>query len=1220
MINLPLIVCSSSLTLHRCDIMNRFDHLNISLSGRRLIEASAGTGKTYAIACLYVRLVVEQGLSPEEILVVTFTEAATKELKGRIRTRLREALATFFGQEGSDPFLAGLLANSSGLVPEPETAISRLDRALRAFDLAAIFTIHGFCLRSLQENAFESGLLYDTELVTDQGAIIQEVVDDFWRQTFFSGSAPLLGYALRKKVTPESLATFLRGMPLHPNITLLPVFGAADGAALEEQCQAAFQALQQAWSRERGAVEAILLTDKGLSRAAQTYRPDLIPGLMAEMDSYLAGANPFDLSEGFDRFCTPFVVANTKKRYEPPCHPLFDQCQALLELVEERLLAFKASLVAYARERLPARKRELNVRCFDDLLTDLHGALNREGGERLAERIRGRYRAALIDEFQDTDPVQYDIFRTIYGGIDAPLFLIGDPKQAIYSFRGADIFAYLEAAADLPADARFTLETNWRSTPGMLRAFNGIFSARPAPFLFDDIVYHPVTAGKEWPEEPITLSGRDSAPLQLWFVPTPDQEKGLMTGTANSIIPQGVAAEIARLLRDGRQGTATIEGRPMQPEDVAVIVRSHRQAGLVQDALRELGVPSVLQSSESLFASREAQELFTLLHGVAEPAVEGRVRAALVTDLLGWRGDDLARLQEDEAAWEEILCRFRDYRQMWLERGVMVMARTLVAREAVRGRLLRFPDGERRLTNLLHGLELLHSASLERGLGIEGLLTWLGERLSQVPESEEYQIRLETDAKAVRIVTVHVSKGLEYPVVFCPFAWGGVQDRDEPVTFHDRFRTVKDFGSPDLERHRALAQREALAENLRLFYVALTRAKYRCYLVAGKFRNGGSSPLAWLLHRPDGLDPSRDDLVARLKEAVEGLAEPTLLDHYRELAAAGAGSIALAELPSPDDAPLYTPVRDQGSGLACRQFTGAIEHDWRVASFTSFAAGSHGPELPDRDPLPRDEAALPVEPLRDEPAPLSIFDFPRGSRAGTVLHEIFERIDFASPDRPSLERLVAQVLARSGFDASWQGPVVRMAENVLATRLEEGEGGFALQDLAGGSWRAELEFFFPLRFISSERLREIVLRWQGAAGGSGLNESVSRLDFTPVRGMVRGFMDLVFCHHGRYYIADWKSNHLGSRPEDYNGERLAREMDRRFYPLQYLLYTVALHNYLAARLPGYDYASHFGGVYYLFLRGIDPTAGPRYGIFRDRPPQGLIDELSAALVEFGART
>jgi exodeoxyribonuclease V beta subunit len=313
-------------------------------------------------------------------------------------------------------------------------------------------------------------------------------------------------------------------------------------------------------------------------------------------------------------------------------------------------------------------------------------------------------------------------------------------------------------------------------------------------------------------------------------------------------------------------------------------------------------------------------------------------------------------------------------------------------------------------------------------------------------------------------------------------------------------------------------------------------------------------------------------------------------------------------------------LRAEGSGLACRQFTGAIEHDWRVASFTSFAAGSHGPELPDRDPLSREEAALTVEPLRDEPAPLSIFDFPRGSRAGTVLHEIFERIDFASPDRPALERLVAQVLTRSGFDASWQGPVARMVENVLATRLDEGEGGFALQELAGGSWRAELEFFFPLRFISSERLQEIVLRWQGPAGEAGLGEAIGRLAFTPVRGMVRGFMDLVFCHHGRYYIADWKSNHLGDRLEDYGGERLAGEMERRLYPLQYLLYTVALHNYLTARLPGYDYASHFGGVYYLFLRGIDPAAGPSHGIFRDRPQQGLIEELSAALVDYADET
>ena len=284
-------------------------------------------------------------------------------------------------------------------------------------------------------------------------------------------------------------------------------------------------------------------------------------------------------------------------------------------------------------------------------------------------------------------------------------------------------------------------------------------------------------------------------------------------GTANALVPLAVAAEIARLLQEGREGKALIGGRPVAPGDMAVIVRSHRQAGYIQEALRNLGIPSVMRSDMSIFATGEAAEVCTLLRALADPGSEPKVRAALVTDILGRSGTEIARLLEDEQAWEECLETFRGYHQAWLDRGFMVMAHSLLAREGVRGRLLRRPDGERRLTNLLHCFEVIHRKAHERGLGIEGLVTWFGERVSDREVAEEYQIRLETDEKAVRIVTVHVSKGLEYPIVFCPFMWGGLRDNDEVVTFHDGFTMVKDFGSPDHDAHRVLAQKESPGRN-----------------------------------------------------------------------------------------------------------------------------------------------------------------------------------------------------------------------------------------------------------------------------------------------------------------------------------------------------------------------------------------------------------------------
>ena len=885
--------------------MNELDHLRIELAGRNLIEASAGTGKTYAIACLYLRLVIEKGLTPERILVVTYTVAATEELRGRIRTRLRDALEVFNGATTDDHILQGLVANVNGQGPAPATARDRLDLAIRSFDLAAIYTIHGFCQRALQDHAFESGSPYDTELITDQSPLLQEIVDDFWRMNFFAEPAPLLGHALASGLGSDYFMGFLKGMLGNPGLRILPDYDEGGIEALEEACRAAYIAVASEWRVNRAAITALIDTDKNLKRATDFYRSDLLPAYYDGMNAYVAGGNPYEILPGFERFTTSGIAAGTKEKTgTPPVHPFFSLCEELAGRVRERFLALRWELIAFARHRLLARKREANIRFFDDLLTDLHEALCRQSGDRFAASLREKYRAALIDEFQDTDPVQYDIFRRIYPEPDAPLFLIGDPKQAIYSFRGADIFAYLEAAVDVDSDRRFTLTGNWRSSPQLLAAFNRVFDNGGRPFVFDRIEYHPVRAGNEKTARMFALAETNDAPLQIWLVPPGDDGGGMKVGDANELIPAAVAAEIGRLLQAGREGKALIDGRSVLPEDMAVIVRDHWQAGYTQDALRALGIPSVMRSDRSIFTTDEAREVSTLLAALADPSNETKVRTALVTDLLGRSGDDIAALLDIEQEWESCLQQFRDYHQTWLDRGFMVMSQDLMSGEGVRGRLLRRPDGERRLTNLLHCFEVIHRAAHERRLGIEGQVTWFTERVSGGESAEEYQIRLETDEKAVKIVTVHVSKGLEYPIVFCPFLWGGIKGVNEVISFHDGFTLVKDFGSPGYDRHRVLSRKESLAESLRLLYVALTRAKFRCYLVGGKFSDKNrrnrpeTSPLAYLFHT-DRETRGADDLVALQEQEVQALSVDRMREQLEALAAAGPGEITVLPLPDP---------------------------------------------------------------------------------------------------------------------------------------------------------------------------------------------------------------------------------------------------------------------------------------------------------------------------------
>ena len=1203
--------------------MRELEHLNIELSGRNLIEASAGTGKTYAIACLCLRLIVESDLTPEQILVVTYTEAATEELRGRIRARIREALDVFAGAVSTDPFLEGLVRNLNGKGPDEQVARDRLDRALKSFDLASIFTIHGFCLRALQDNAFESGSLYDTELVTDQAELLQQVVDDFWRRTFFTEPAPLLGYALRNKFTPGYFIDFLKGMLGNPKLEILPAFDLSTIPALEEECQVLFCAVRKMWQDSQAEIRELIQNDKGLSRAKGLYHLELLPALFESMGGYALSDNPFDMFADFNKLCSSGILKGKKPTGAPLSHPCFDLCEELRQKVARRFLALKAELLAFASERLPLLKRERNIRFFDDLLTSLYDALNGPRGGEFALCLRQKYQAALIDEFQDTDPVQFDIFRKIYPAPAQPLFLIGDPKQAIYSFRGADIFAYLKAAADVENDNRFTLTSNWRSTPGLLAAFNAVFDNGFRPFLFEKIAYHPVASGFEDGGSQLTLTEADAAPLQLWCVPPDEEGKAGNVGQANRNIPLAVAAEIARLLLDGRKGTALIDGNPVLPEHIAVIVRSHRQAGYIQDALNGLSIPSVMRSDASIFSTREAREVCTLLAALAAPGNEWKVRAALVTDMLGLSGDDIAALLDEEPRWEEWLAKFHDYHQSWMERGFMVMAQALMSQEGVRGRLLRKPDGERRLTNLLQCFEILHTASQERRLGAEGLVVWFGERVSGEDASEGYQIRLETDEKAVKILTVHVSKGLEYPIVFCPFLWGGVRGDDEVVTFHDDFQLVKDFGSASQDLHRVLAQKESLAENLRLLYVALTRAKFRCYLVAGKIVDSTgknrpeTSPLAYLFHASEATR-SADDTVGSLAQEVKKLTAEEMERQLALVAARQEGAISVTLMPESEGAEPYVPQFDAGEQLSSKPFGATIEHDWRVSSFTSLTSHDLSiTELPDRDEAGAEEVVQ--APALNLPDPLekSIFTFPKGAHAGIFLHEIFEKFDFAGSLPGKTADLVNGCLKKHGFGAEWQPSICAMIDQVVATPFSAAEGPFSLSDLRPGKWLAELEFFFPLKFVTSNILKECLGRWSSGYDAVDLQTLAHSLRFRPAKGMVRGFMDMVFEHGGRFYLIDWKSNHLGYRVEAYGREALKSAMDQKLYSLQYLLYTVALNRYLSLRVRDYQYSTHFGGVLYLFLRGMDRERGEESGVFRDTPPAEMIHELTDCLIQAG---
>ena len=1179
-----------------------FDVYGAALDRPTLIEASAGTGKTWAIGGLYLRLVVESGLAVENILVVTYTRAATAELSGRIRARLVEMLAELKGHGSGDEFCRTYLAQ----IPDPELAARRLTHALRCFDDAAIFTIHGFCQRVLTESAFESGMDFAAELLPDERDILRDIVDDYWRREIQPAGGLWVGFLVGGKQTPDAwLVEIAPHIGKQSFLALAPLAEAGDATAQEARLSAAFEAARSLWLAQRDEISALLLEHPGLN--GNVYRKTSLPGWFASFDFYFAETVAgLAVPEKLVKLTPEVLLAGTKKGHVPPEHPFFSACTALVaaaddlrSLFERKLVTLKADLLRYCEAELPARKEASQLLSYHDLLNRLHDALHAEHGEHLAQTIRARYPAALIDEFQDTDPVQYGIFRRLYRGQELPAFFVGDPKQAIYGFRGADVYTYLQAYGD--TQSQTTQNTNQRSVPALVETLNSLFGGHARPFLLENIGYRPVEATQR-PLGELQIDGDAAAAFRFHlFDPAGGENKPFSKEQANRLAARDCATGIARLLNLAVQGKARLAKngatRPLGGGDIAVLVPAHRQGRLVQEELSQRGVASVRYGQENVYASPEAAELERVLLAVAEPGRESLVRAALATGLSGTTAGGIYALGEDERAAEQVTDAFRRYHELWRDHGFMRFFRSWLEEQGVAQCLLGFQDGERRLTNLLHLAELLQVESHARQ-GMDALLGWLSRAIrSPRSDDEGALLRLESDAERVRIVTIHASKGLEYPVVFCPFLWDGRlwQKNESAVTFHDpsqNNRPTLDLGSPAFDEHKAWASGERLAEKLRLLYVALTRAQHRCVVAWGYVKEMESAALSWLLH---GAGDATEEPLAALADKFGKMNAATVAQEVHDFAARAGANVAV-EVCRGDELP-YTPIGEARQELAVLPFSRSLQTGWRMTSFSALSAGRHS-EAPDYDATASE--------VVESATQADIFSFPRGAQPGTCLHAIFEGWDFTRRDPAALQAWVAEQLKGHFIEEKWAPVVARTVQATLDAPLDA--SGICLADVATAQRLVELGFVFPLAGLELERLRR-VLADPSLGVAPEYAEAAENLDFRRVEGYMMGFVDLVFEAQGRYYIVDYKSNWLGSEAACYAPPLLRQAMAGNHYYLQYLIYCVALHRYLRARLADYDYQRHFGGVFYLFLRGIDPANGDDNGIYRNRPDVRLIEAL-----------
>ena len=676
----------------------------------------------------------------------------------------------------------------------------------------------------------------------------------------------------------------------------------------------------------------------------------------------------------------------------------------------------------------------------------------------------------------------------------------------------------------------------------------------------------------------------------------------------------GVAAEIVRLLNSGAC-LRTREGEhPLTAGDIAVLVRSNRQAAAMQEQLLCCGVAAIRQGTESLFAAPEVELLLRTLAAIADPSDTALARGALASGLLDFAPADLLASVDDPAILETWLQRLRDYHELWARRGITALSGALFEKEGLGARTLARGDGERRLTNLRHAFEVLHCAESREGLGMAGLQAWFSRQIADPPEGEEYQLRLETDERAVQVVTIHRSKGLEYPVCFVPFCWNGSRPastfKNDPFTFHaateaGRGELTLDLGSPAEEReiYRASNVREGLAENLRLLYVALTRAQARVYLIWGGLAGAESSAPAWLLHGPEAVPFGAE--VEATETLFKTLDDAAIRARLRALLAGGSGE--LVDLSLFPQAESFTGARSGGMELAPLPVPAAIASDWRLSSYSALVAGSH--HLADGEAWKATErvgAEGGVAAVEDGVAAgPTIHTFPRGADPGSALHDIFEVIDFATAEVEP--KVIEKCLSAYAIDIDWAPVVAAMIRNVLQAPLTPETPEFQLCRVTRRERCSEMGFFLPLSALRAAGLAAVFQRHHKDLPDPRIVAMIAGLNFETVSGMLRGFIDLVFTLDNRYYLIDWKSNHLGSSSAAYTRERMAAEMLSSGYVLQYHLYCVALHRHLRRTLPGYDYEEHFGGVFYLFLRGVDVSGTT--GIYRDRPTLALVEDL-----------
>lgn len=1120
-----------------------FNASTVPLQDSNLIEASAGTGKTYSIAILALRLVLEKELSIREILMVTFTKAAVAELEERIRLFIRSAYKSVQGKAIDDDNIRALVKQAVDKA-SAEKVERQLKDAVLFLDETAVLTIHSFCQQALNEFAFETNQLFGAEMLPDLAPVEEEELNKFWRKHITTLHADIL-----QAIWNENMkANMLEVLKNHLSGKRYPGYAANKNYAITKSLQDTWRKDISIITARAKALETELCTyitaNTGVLKATCEGNANAKKSLLAHLSA------PLRFIEAIrEKKTTAYVI-----KLFPDILEKLNALEVATEEEKKLTQSIRQHLYYYAIQEagqgVQQFKDRNNLLGYDDLIVNLHNALVKRNNPRLAEVLQRKYKAVFIDEFQDTDRLQYEIFETAFHG-HSILFYIGDPKQSIYAWRKADIFTYFKARDK--ANHLYGMNQNYRSSEPMIHAMNQFFL--PAPdfdtFYFspgaDAITYIPVKSPEPNTKGILLKHHEQDVPLSVYQFPRKKE------------LNEAVATQVALLLQDGLYTIQKNDRvRSVIPSDIGILVRTGQQGREVKDQLARLGIPAVTIDDAKVLQSEEARLLLYLVEAIHAPD-RSSINRALLSAFTGFDTSDIIRL--DDGAVLEL---FTKYKTRWQEDGIYTALMDFITDFKVKQVLLQLQagNGERIMTNLLQLTELVHQTESRKNLSMAELISWIKRGLDGMSaEGDEYTQRVESDEEAVKIVTIHKSKGLEYNIVLAPYLDFADSGRQDFLSFRDPESGDYIGAERDLMNEEQLQwqQQQAEQENRRLLYVAITRAVYKCFLFKNNYYK--SSTLTTFLSALTAADPS---LILFEKEAPEAP-----VTHYRK----EIHKVALT--PAVIDFALQ-------------------EESWRKMSYTMLAAK---PEH--------------ITVLRTflEPGNYDHFIFHtlrRGAKTGNFLHFIFESIDFAEDSR--WDKWLTEAIRRfvPGQQEQYLPFLKEMLQHVLHSNIGDAEYPFTLSAIKWNKRLAELEFDFPVPLFQPDQLQELA-----DEETSILVKNLYSLPGHALEGIMNGKIDLFFEQEGRYYILDWKSNYLGGKPEDYSPEALAKAMNDNNYHLQYLIYTLAVKKYLESRLGSFDYDTQFGGIVYVFVRGV--RAGTPYGIFTTKPSEERINALENIL-------